>query len=96
VLAATFLVFMRLSVRLATLAGGLAAIVSVWIMAWRWQLEPTLLARTALAGVFILVLLNLFLSIKKQILEQRVASDGTGYFRDQQGWAHQDVQRQIL
>jgi len=70
VLAAMFLVFMRLSVRLATLAGALAIAVSVWIMAWHWQLGVPQQIRAALSGAFILVMLNLFFSITQNVLDQ--------------------------
>lgn len=68
VLAATFLVFMRLPAQLATLAGGLAIGVSVWIMAWHWQLAAPTQIRAALSGAFILVVLNLFFEVNKKIL----------------------------
>ena len=68
VLATTLLMFMRLPVRLATLVGGLAIVVSVSIMAWVWQVGAPLQMRTAFSGGFILALLNLFFSINRKIL----------------------------
>lgn len=70
VLAATFLVFMRVPVRLATLAGCVAIVVAVCILAWRWQLALPFQIRAALSGTFILVMLNLFFSVTKNVLDQ--------------------------
>ena len=70
VLAVSILVFTRLPVRLATLVGGLAIVVSVWIMAWHWQLGVVIQVRAALSGVFILMMLNLLLRANHEILSQ--------------------------
>ena len=69
-IAATLMVFMRLPTRLATLAGSLAIGVSVWIMAWRWQLASPTLIRAALSGTFIVLVLNLFFEANKKILAE--------------------------
>lgn len=68
VLAVSFLIFTRMPARLATLASGLAIVVSVLIMAWRWELGAVIQARAALSGVFIVVMLNLFFQANKKIL----------------------------
>ncbi len=70
VLAAMFLVFMRLPVRLATLAGGLAIGVSVWALAWHWELGMAVQMRAVISGSFIVVVLNLFFRLNKKILEE--------------------------
>lgn len=70
VLAAMFLVFMRLPAQLATLAGGLAIGVSVWALAWHWELDIAVQMRAALSGGFIVVVLNLFFQVNKKILEE--------------------------
>ena len=70
VLAVTFLIFTRLPVRLATAVGGLAIAASVGVMALHWQLAPSLLLRAMFSGGFVLILLNLFFQVNKNILDE--------------------------